>query len=368
MRYSSPSILISAPEYLPNRIRSPALTSSATRSPVSSSLPLPTALTSACFCFSLAESGMMIPPTFCSPSSRRFTITRSCKGRKSMSLIIGQCHWRGDQLHEIVYSPQRRRDAEISAGEGRGTGSNGQGRKTPPSVRPVFPIYSPRRVFHEVSRAERPSQQARRPVKQARRPVLLQDFCQGATYGTAGRFDFQDGGQGGSDIVDRDGRMVEARTNARSEENHRHVGVVTVGRRVSGSVGGAHYPIVVRDQLDVLAAPQMVAVGHLLGHRIAQTPAALHLFEGVHPGDVRQGLDGPSRLRFHFGQIEFEARDRLPIEVHRQVPGAGHPLRGSVLLHQGDLNRCLDGRQIDAPADRKSTRLNSSHLGISYAV
>src|ERR1039458_2731931 len=40
----------------------------------------------------------------------------------------------------------------------------GQGRKTPPSVRPVFPIYSPRRVFHEVSRAERPSQQARRPV------------------------------------------------------------------------------------------------------------------------------------------------------------------------------------------------------------
>src|ERR1039458_7724479 len=115
MRYSSPSILISAPEYLPNRIRSPALTSSATRSPVSSSLPLPTALTSACCGFSLAESGMMIPPTFCSPSSRRFTITRSCKGRKSMSLIIGQCHWRGDQLHEIVYSPQRRRNAEISA-------------------------------------------------------------------------------------------------------------------------------------------------------------------------------------------------------------------------------------------------------------
>src|ERR1039458_5543923 len=42
--------------------------------------------------------------------------------------------------------------------------SDGQGRKTPPSVRPVFLIYSPRRGFHEVSRAERPSQQARRPI------------------------------------------------------------------------------------------------------------------------------------------------------------------------------------------------------------
>src|ERR1035441_7396369 len=41
--------------------------------------------------------------------------------------------------------------------------SEGQGRKTPPSGRPVFPIYS-LRVFHEVSRAERPSQQARRTV------------------------------------------------------------------------------------------------------------------------------------------------------------------------------------------------------------
>src|ERR1035438_6249289 len=94
MRYSSPAILISAPEYLPNRMRSPAFTSSATRSPVSSSLPLPTAFTSACCGFSLAESGMMMPPTFCSPSSRRVTITRSCKGRKSMPQLyrLGDRH------------------------------------------------------------------------------------------------------------------------------------------------------------------------------------------------------------------------------------------------------------------------------------
>src|ERR1017187_6271797 len=95
MRYSSPSILISAPEYLPNRMRSPAFTSSATRSPVSSSLPLPTAFTSACCGFSLAESGIMIPPTFCSPLSRFLPITPSCKVRKSMpqlysALLIDQ--------------------------------------------------------------------------------------------------------------------------------------------------------------------------------------------------------------------------------------------------------------------------------------
>ena len=80
MRYSSPSSLISCPEYLPNRMRSPALTSSGTRLPSSFDLPLPAAMTLPCCGFSLAESGMMIPPTFCSPSSRRWTMMRSCSG------------------------------------------------------------------------------------------------------------------------------------------------------------------------------------------------------------------------------------------------------------------------------------------------
>src|ERR1019366_2363543 len=105
--------------------------------------------------------------------------------------------------------------------------------------------------------------------------LVDEDFSQGAPDGTAGGFDFQHGGQGGSDIVDGHGRMVEARTNARSEENQRHVGVVAVGRRVSGTVAGADYPIGVRDELDVRAAPQMVAVGHLLAEGIAQSPASL---------------------------------------------------------------------------------------------
>ena len=38
----------------------------------------------ACWGFSLAVSGTMIPPRISSAESSRFTITRSCKGRKSM--------------------------------------------------------------------------------------------------------------------------------------------------------------------------------------------------------------------------------------------------------------------------------------------
>ena len=50
------------------------------RLPSSLALPLPAAMTLPCCGFSLAESGMMIPPIFCSPSSRRWTMMRSCSG------------------------------------------------------------------------------------------------------------------------------------------------------------------------------------------------------------------------------------------------------------------------------------------------
>ena len=59
---SSPSILTSVPDHLPNSTRSPALTSSGLILPVSSRAPGPTAMTSPRSGFSLAVSGMMIPP------------------------------------------------------------------------------------------------------------------------------------------------------------------------------------------------------------------------------------------------------------------------------------------------------------------
>ena len=54
--------------------------------PFSSRPPGPTAMISPSWGFSLAVSGMMIPPLVFSSPSRRLTTTRSCKGRKLMFL------------------------------------------------------------------------------------------------------------------------------------------------------------------------------------------------------------------------------------------------------------------------------------------
>src|SRR5882724_13438934 len=88
IRCSSPSSLTSVPEYLPNRMRSPALTSSLRTVPSSWTLPLPTAMTSPSTGFSLAESGMMIPPLVFSSSLTRLTIKRSCSGRIFVAMCL----------------------------------------------------------------------------------------------------------------------------------------------------------------------------------------------------------------------------------------------------------------------------------------
>src|SRR6185436_10782445 len=87
MRYSLPSILISCPAYLPNSTVSFAFTSSGVILPSFSMRPLPTAMTLPCMGFSFAVSGMMIPPTFCSPSSIRLTMMRSCSGLTFMTVL-----------------------------------------------------------------------------------------------------------------------------------------------------------------------------------------------------------------------------------------------------------------------------------------
>ena len=62
MMKSSPSILISVPEYLPNRMRSPSLTARGKVLPSSLVRPLPVEITSPSCGLSLALSGMMMPP------------------------------------------------------------------------------------------------------------------------------------------------------------------------------------------------------------------------------------------------------------------------------------------------------------------
>src|SRR6266852_4096251 len=81
IRYSLSSSFTSEPEYFPKRILSPALTSRGTFLPSSVTLPLPTATTLPSWGFSLAVSGMMIPPFLTSFSSSRSTRRRSCNGR-----------------------------------------------------------------------------------------------------------------------------------------------------------------------------------------------------------------------------------------------------------------------------------------------
>src|SRR5436190_1714278 len=81
IRSSSPSSLISVPDHLPNSTRSPTLSSIGTSFPDSSRPPGPTAVISPCEGFSLAVSGMMMPPLVFSSASRRLTTTRSCSGR-----------------------------------------------------------------------------------------------------------------------------------------------------------------------------------------------------------------------------------------------------------------------------------------------
>ena len=79
IRYSSSSTLMSLPLYLPNRMRSPGF--HVERNPFALFvLPAPTAITSPSCGFSLAVSGMMMPPLTDSFSSIRLTSTRSWSG------------------------------------------------------------------------------------------------------------------------------------------------------------------------------------------------------------------------------------------------------------------------------------------------
>jgi len=86
MSSSSPSIVTSVPDHLPNKTLSPALTAIGINSPLSLRAPSPAEIISPYAGFSLADSGMIKPPAvFSSPSIRR-TKTRSCNGVNAMKI------------------------------------------------------------------------------------------------------------------------------------------------------------------------------------------------------------------------------------------------------------------------------------------
>src|SRR3981189_1365741 len=88
IRSSSPSSLTSVPDHLPNSTRSPTLTSIGMTRPASSRPPGPTATISPWLGFSLAVSGMMMPPVVLSSASIRLTTTRSCSGRNFIGISL----------------------------------------------------------------------------------------------------------------------------------------------------------------------------------------------------------------------------------------------------------------------------------------
>src|SRR6185312_9614737 len=116
---SAPSNLTSAPLYLPNRIRSPTLKSQGRTCPFSRILPLPTATILPCTGFSAAVSGITMPPGEVRSSSRRFTITRSWRGR---IFIVGcslkvACVLLKQLLHEDVRSQLQGAKATPNSGK-----------------------------------------------------------------------------------------------------------------------------------------------------------------------------------------------------------------------------------------------------------
>src|SRR6266705_5497226 len=122
IRYDSSSILISVPPYFEISTLSPFFTVKSIFLPSSLTFPVPRATTFPSCGFSLAVSGMMIPPFFISCSSSGCTSTRSPSGL-TLTAAIGCfllliCFWvepvavdSGDRRRQIVvtFSCLRRR-------------------------------------------------------------------------------------------------------------------------------------------------------------------------------------------------------------------------------------------------------------------
>src|SRR6266446_8480139 len=88
-----------------------------------------------------------------------------------------------------------------------------------------------------------------------------------------------------------------------------------------------------------------------------------------------EDLEGAVRRDFRLDLLEAgddaritnELRDNRMVRMSSVQRMGDHDLRLQTPDHDRNLRACL-GRVLDSAIDRKSTRLNSSHLVISYAV
>src|SRR5690625_5581805 len=94
----------------------------------------------------------------------------------------------------------------------------------------------------------------------------------------------------------------------------------------------------------------------------------------MHMRSPQQHLLAPVLRAVDDLRIGFLFRDRVLPKIRKRVP-AGSPDADIVLLRSGlhganasvELSNCF-GNGVANSGDRKSTRLNSSHVAISYAV
>src|SRR5690348_13677485 len=142
---SSPSTLTSVPEYLPNSTLSPALTAIGRTLPSSWILPVPTATTSPLIGFSVAVSGMTMPPADLVSASRRLMMTRSCNGRSFMTNsscvgLKGGCVVSTQQRRVPIVGPENRDSRALGDFSGR---RRNRLLRCPDGPAPALPLHLP---------------------------------------------------------------------------------------------------------------------------------------------------------------------------------------------------------------------------------
>src|SRR5207245_7194859 len=91
---------------------------------------------------------------------------------------------------------------------------------------------------------------------------------------------------------------------------------------------------------------------------VCPTPCALFPYTTL----FRSALGGED------GEVAHEVLDTERLAHHRLPPDVVGAERGAGLQHHRQRHLGADGRRLGRQRDRKSTRLNSSHGSISYAV
>src|SRR5688500_20090119 len=100
----------------------------------------------------------------------------------------------------------------------------------------------------------------------------------------------------------------------------------------------------------------MSVVRHCPALRSPASPASVLSTLSLHDALPIWPLAGARR------DLELGAAELLHLEVVRRLGAAAHA------LHAGHVERQVGVAEVHGRQDRKSTRLNSSHLVISYAV